>query len=61
MREIELIDHLGDYWLLLLPAVFEKNRNGMMIMWVYVGKGPEALRNYQEIPLPVFTEWWDDA
>jgi len=59
MSEIELIDHLGDYWRLLLPAVFKRNRNGLYIMWVYVAKGSEALRHYQQIPLPLFTAWWE--
>ena len=63
MREIEIIDHLGDYWCFMLPAVFKKNRNGMWIMWVYIAKGPDKLTtppyHYQELPLPVFTKWWE--
>ena len=60
MPKISLIDHLGDDWtLVLLPRAFVKNRNGLTEMWVYVAKGPAALKGYQEIPLPVFTEWWE--
>ena len=57
--EIALNDHKNEAWELLLPGVFKKNRNGMWIMWVYVKFGPEELRHYQEIPLPVFTAWWE--
>lgn len=58
MPEIELTDHLGDEWH-LLPCVFKRNKHGLVIMWVYVCKGPAELRHYQEIPLPVFTDWWE--
>ena len=60
MKTIELIDHLGDYWSLMLPCVYERQRNGLVVMWVYVARGPEKLtRWYQQIPLPIFTEWWE--
>lgn len=79
MLEIELIDHLGDFWKLLLPATYTETMYSpkgcpetmspygklepiiqipVWTMWVYVGKGPDALSSYQEIPLPIFTEWW---
>jgi len=63
MSTVTIIDHLGDEWTLLLPMCFKLNRNGLMIMWAMVCKGPAALTTppyaYQEIPLPVFTEWWE--
>lgn len=63
MREIELVDHLGDLWRLMLPCVYKKNRNGLWVMWVYVAKGPACLTEgayrYQQIPLPLFTAWWE--
>ncbi len=63
MLEIELTDHLGDFWRFMLPAVFKENRNGMWIMWVYVAEGPPKLTTppymYHELPLPIFTEWWE--
>ncbi len=63
MPEIEIQDHLGDWWIFLIPATYKKNRNGLTEMWVYVAKGPACLTmgayRYQEIPLPVFTEWWE--
>ena len=60
MLEMMLTDHLGDEWTLIVPAVFKRNRNGLVEMWVYVAKGPPALAKwYQQIPLPVFTEWWE--
>lgn len=64
MPELRMTDYLGDEWVLLLPAVYKKNRNGLTIMWVYVAKGPakltEGAYRYQQIPLPVFTEWWEN-
>lgn len=59
MLEIELIDHLGNHWRLLTPGVYRTSRKGLVELWVYVGKGPPALKGYQEIPLPVFTDWWE--
>ena len=61
--EIALNDQKNEHWELLLPGVFRRNRLGMYVMWVYVAKGPPSLTEgayrYQEIPLPVFTEWWE--
>ena len=56
--EIALTDHKNEFWELLLPCVFKKNKHGLYIMWVYC-RPPDELRHYQEIPLPVFTEWWE--
>ena len=65
MNEVELIDHLGDYWSLLVPVRFEQNRNGMWLMWVHITKGPASLTEgayrYQQIPIPIFTEWWNNG
>ena len=61
MLTATLTDHLGDEWTLIVPAKYKHNRNGLVEMWVYVAKGPPQLaEHYQQIPLPVFTEWWDD-
>jgi hypothetical protein len=64
MTEIEVIDHLGDFWRFLVPPTYKRNPNGMWIMWVYVAEGPDTLAmppyHYQQIPLPLFTEWWND-
>ena len=63
MPEIEIIDHLGDYWKFLIPARCEQQTNGFWKMWVYVAHGPKSLTegayNYMQIPLPIFTEWWE--
>jgi len=58
MTEIQLTDWLGDTWRILLPGVYRTSKQGFTELWVYVGLGPDALRNFQEIPLPVFTDWW---
>jgi len=59
MLTIAINDHKNEHWELLLPGVFRENRHGLTEMWVYVSHGPPALKNYQQIPLPVFTEWWE--
>ena len=59
MTTINVTDHLGDEWELIVPMCFIPNRNGCMIMWALVNMGPRSLAMYDEIPLPVFTEWWD--
>ncbi len=61
MRIVEVIDHLGDFWQFMLPAVYKRQANGFTVMWVYVASGPwHIAKHYQQIPLPVFTEWWEE-
>ncbi len=59
MTIISVTDHLGDEWELIVPMCFISNRNGLMVMWALVNVGPQSLAMYDEIPLPVFIEWWD--
>ncbi len=59
MTIINVTDHLGNEWELLMPMRFVRTRNGHITMWALVGKGPPCLSMYGEIPLPVFTEWWE--
>ena len=55
---IEVIDHLGDTWLLGLPGRCE-TYNGLTEMWVYVLEGPPFTQHkYQQIPIPILTEWF---
>lgn len=54
---IEVIDHLGDVWLLGMPGACE-TYNGLTEMWVYVLEGPPFTAKYQQVPVPVFTEWF---
>lgn len=55
---VHVIDYLGTKWTLLCPGRYKTTLDGFVTMWVLVAKGPQSLRDYQEIPLPVFTEWW---
>ena len=60
MNTIELIDFKGDFWSLMLPCVYQRNKQGLVVMWVYVDDGPRPLVNwYPQIPIPIFTEWWE--
>ena len=63
MLEIELIDYKGDFWR-LAPCLGAASRylykgNAFYEVWWYVLKGPQELHGYQEIPLPIFTEWFE--
>ena len=61
INEILVTDFLGDEWALLAPVKY-KVQNGYTTMWAWVMKGPAKLTtppyNYQELPFPVFTDWW---
>ncbi len=59
MTIISVTDHLGGEWELIVPMCFIPNRNGLMVMWALVNKGPRSLHMYDEIPLPVFIDWWE--
>ena len=53
---IPVTDHKGDEWLIGF------NRYSGGIAWWFVFEGPSFLHengaHYDEIPLPVYTEWW---
>jgi len=57
MNEFTVIDFLGFRWV-LAKHKFERQANGYWKMWAWVMKGPPLLRDFQEIPFPVFTDWW---
>ena len=63
MDTIKITDYLGDEWEFYGPR-FRQQANGYWKMWVWVLKGAPRLTTgayrYQEIPLPVFTDWWPD-
>jgi hypothetical protein len=59
MRTIEVTDYLGDEWSFLPGPQYKKNRHGLTEMWLWVAKGPKAMKDYQQIPFPVFTEWFE--
>ena len=61
---IELTDLKGDFWQLwfMKKARCYTNHKGegpFWEIWVYAPKRPDALIGYGQIPLPVFTEWWE--
>ena len=61
MIEIELIDFKGDYWRLMWPGACSRylhKAEAYYKAWWYVGEGPDELKNYPQIPLPIFTDWW---
>ncbi len=63
MNEFKVMDFLGFEWT-LMRGRFEQQANGFWKVWMWVIKGPpcltEGVYNYQSIPLPVFTEWWNE-
>ena len=58
MFTIQLNDLLGDYWDMELIACQLDKRDGMWYCLWNISEGPVALKNYDIIPTPVFTEWW---
>ena len=61
MAIVELIDYKGDYWKLMYPGAVSRylyKGDAFYKAWWYVLKGPQELHGYQEIPLPIFTEWF---
>ena len=60
MNTISAVDFKGDEWVFMLPGVFKVNRSGMVVMWTFVKDGPvDITKWYPQVPLPVFTEWWE--
>lgn len=58
MKVFTVIDFLGDEWIFIKHR-FVQQPNGYWTLWAWVVKGPKALKNYQELPFPVFTEWFE--
>lgn len=61
MLVIDFFDLKGDYWRLIWtgqisPYLYKGNK--FYKTWWYAPKRPHELRNYDEVPLPVFTDWW---
>ena len=62
MVTIKVVDLKGAHWLLGLPDLPHKRRykGRLMEIWALVFDGPVP-PNYNQIPLPVFTDWWPEA
>jgi len=59
LRTIDVFDHKGHRWSLLAPPI-RWNRSKTEVWLLVAGNTvPHDLRTYYEIPVPVFTEWWD--
>ena len=61
---IELTDLKGDFWQLYFMKKARcytnyKGEGPFWEIWVYAPERPDALIGYGEIPIPVFTDWWD--
>lgn len=60
-NEFKVVDFQGFEWH-LFGAFFKEGRSGAWTVWMWVKKGPKHLTTppyqYQQIPLPVFTDWW---
>ena len=56
---IEVHDNKGFYWELIPNLPFILSDTGLVEVWCTVVVGfPPMLGSYQQIPLPVFTDWW---
>jgi hypothetical protein len=61
--EIEIIDFKGGCWKVMF---FEKAQRYLhkgcvyWRVWVQAPERPNELKTYEEIPLPIFTEWWPE-
>jgi len=56
MTTIDLIDLKGDVITLTYAGIYRTSKAGLCETWCYAHK--EWLPEYQQIPMPVFTEWW---
>lgn len=55
---IEVVDLKGHTWNLFFLGRYKVSKKGLVSRWAFTGPGPGDLRRYNQIPLPVFTEWW---
>lgn len=62
---IPVTDWKGEDWLLGFSGVCVYSRVAFIEGWWFVLDGPPFLNengsHYDEVPLPIFTEWWDDV
>ena len=63
MTLIDLVDYKGDTWQLFAANKCTRYLHKGQVywqLWWYAPVRPHALRNYNEVPLPVFADWWCD-
>lgn len=61
MINVQLIDHKGDFWDLTwanAPQRYLHQGECYWKSWWYASERPAELKNYSEVPLPIFTDWW---
>ena len=61
MLTIELIDHKGDSWKLEYwesAQQYLHKGEGYWKAWWDAPKRPKDFKNYMQVPLPIFTDWW---
>lgn len=57
---IKLTDFKGDTWNLMYtrPSRYLHKGDAYWKVWYIASIRPNELKNYEEVPLPIFTEWW---
>ena len=60
MRTLDVIDFKGDEWHLLIPPLRWNRPKTELWLLVTNYSAPGELRNFIEIPVPCFTEWFVD-
>jgi len=58
MRVIDVMDDKGHEWQLLAPPLRWNRPKTELWLLVTAGSAPDELRNFMEVPVPCFTEWW---
>lgn len=60
MTTIDLIDLKGEQWQLIHSHTIPYLHKGEKYWkaWWFAPVRPDELRNYDEVPLPIFTDWW---
>jgi len=59
---IDLIDQKGEWWQLMwaAPSRYLHKGEAYWKAWWYAPVRPHEFRNFDEVPLPIFTEWWPE-
>lgn len=60
MNIIKLTDFKGQNWELIYtqPQKYLHQGEAYWKVWYLAPARPDELKNYNEVPLPIFTEWW---
>ena len=60
MTVIKVTDFKGDNWALVYtrPQKYLHKGDCFWKVWYYASVRPKELKNYSEVPIPIFTDWW---